>query len=443
MSEVRQSGIDEPAAAAGVRYPAEINLFEMPALTNTYVSEDYIDYRPRSANLNSGANIEYVIPPSISQFTSLRDTRHHVRVQILHADSSKLDVDEVVGFVQWPAVSIFDSCMVSLNQQLVSCTGGLDHGFRGIIQALLDRHRFEKDTALQAGLYVKDTANKMNDFVSQDTGFMERWQYVAGSEPVDLVAPIISDVAEQSRLLLPNLEISLSFHPASASFCLCTAAREAEYRVHILDSFLRVKRKTAQPAVLLALSSALELTPAVYPYMKTEMRKFLSLHSFTQESLFESQVPSHMVIGFVKADAVAGDLHSNPYCFETAGINSINLFLDDKPVTPGFKLDYSRTTYLQSDFMDGFQSLYSESSDESDLPSSYCDITRSDYAQGFTLYVTRFNSASSARFLPVQPQANLKVNVQFRRPPEENLQMIIYARFASILHIDKTRRITI
>ena len=310
----------------------------------------------------------------------------------------------------------------------------------------MDRHRFDKDSVLQAGLFFKDSPGRMNDFVTVQTGFMDRWQYTARSEQVDLVAPIISDISEQSRLILPNIEIGLSFQPARVGFSLCTASKGVEYKVNILDSFLRVKRKSAQPAVLLALSSGLELTAAIYPYMKTEMRKFLihsGVYSFTQESLFESQVPSYLVIGFVKADAVAGDLHSNPYCFETADVSSINILLDDKPVTPGFKLDYSRTTFLQCDYMDGFLSLYRESSDEADLPSSYCDISRADYARGYTLYVTRFNSTSSEGFLPVQPQANLKVNVQFRTPPEQNLQMIIYGRFASLMCIDKTRRVTL
>ncbi len=88
--------------------------------------------------------------------------------------------------------------------------------------------------------------------------------------------------------------------------------------------------------------------------------------------------------------------------------------------------------------------VYSESSEEpGEGPSSYCSISRENYPRGFTLYLVKFNAASTERFLPAQARANLKVTVQFREPPEENLSMILLAKFASLLEVDINRRVSI
>ena len=444
MGEVRNTGLDEMT----YRYPSEINMFDMPPLSNTYTSEDYVDYKPRSigSTISTGSCLEYDIPATISQFTSLKETRHHIRVRIVHEDGTKIDDPaEICGPVNWPGVSFFESCLISLNQQLVSCTGGQDHGYRAVIQALLDRHRSDKDTILQAGLYFPDTPGHMDDFEEVKTGFMERFQYFAMSESVDLSAPIISDLSEQHKLIPNNMQISVKFWPAKSSFCLLTANKEKTYKFEILDAFLRVKRKTPQPAILLGITDGLELTPAKFPFMKTEMKKFLihaGTFSFSQENLFESQVPNCMVITFVKAAAAAGNVHLNPYNFITAGVSSIRVYQDDRPVTPGFNVQYARS-FLQSEYLTAFESLYQSTSEDDDASSRYCGISREDYARGYTLYVVRFSSNGREKFLPVQNQANLRIVVEFREAVEENVQMILYARFPSLMTIDKTRRVAL
>jgi len=430
---------------AGHVYSGDLNLFQLPVLSNSFSSEDSVDIRSTSSNLNSGSSIDYVLPPSVNQFTSLKETRHHVKVRILHEDNTPLEADEICGFVNWPAVSIFDSCSLSLNQTLISASGGQDHGYRAIIQAMLDRARSDKDTILQAGLYWKETAARHNSFRAPGTSFMERWQYFASSQIVHLVAPLILDIAEQPRLLLNNLEITVRFWPAKPAFCLCTAEKEKKYKFEIVDSFLRVRRKTPQPAIIVGVEKALELTPCLIPFMRCEFRKYLiqsGVFSYSLENLWEGNCPSYVILALVKANAVAGRLDANPYCFIPGSLSSLTVFADDKPIQR-FLMKFDETSFLKSDFMDGFESLYQESADEGDPPSGYCHVSRSDYARGSALYLVKFNSASAKNFLPVKAMANVKLELQFDRAPTENLQLLVYAKFATLLTIDKTRRVTL
>ena len=426
-------------------FPSEINLFSVPDLTNTYTSQEFIDFRPATLNLNSGGSIDFVLPGTINSFTSLRETRLHTRLRILAEDGSFLDSEDVVAPTNWPACTLFEGCQIFLNQTLVTSSGGLDYGYRSIISALVDKHRFQRDTELQLGLYEEDSAGYMQDFTTGQTAFMRRWSYFAKSEPVTVIGPITDDLAEQNRLILSNTEIVLKFHPARAAFCLNSASEE-KYKVEFLDCFLRVCRKVVQPAILVGISNALDISPARYPYMKTEFRKFIvqrGLYSFSQDLLYDGTLPSYIVISFVTAKSYSGQQDLNPYDFIPAGVSAITLYINDKPVTPGFKMTYDGSDFLRSDFTDGLESLYRVTSgdQESELPSSYCQIRRDTYTRGYCLYLVKFND--SGKFLPVQPHANLKINVEFRTPPEENLQLLLYARFPSLLTIDKTRRVTV
>lgn len=443
MSEVRSSGSEETV----FRYPTEINLFAMPPLTNTFVSEDHVDYRPTSLPTSFDSSLEYVIPPTISQFTSLKESSHHIRVRIVNDDGTKVkEAGDLCGPVNWPAVTFFESCMIYLNQQLVSCSGGTDHPYRAIIQCLLDRNSTERERTLQAGLYSKDTAGHMDDLAEEDTGFMKRLQYFVMSESVDLSGPLITDLSEQPKLLPNNVEISVKFWPSKPAFCLLTADDEKKYRIELLDAFLRIKRKTPQPAVLLGITHGLELSDAKYPFLKTEIKKFvipIGSYTFTKENLFEGQMPTCLVVGFVKAAAAAGSFQLNPFNFVHGNVSSIRAYQDDRPVLPFFTMHYKRS-FLQSEFMGAFESLYRGSSDDGgDLASMYCDIERDEYSRGYALYVIRFNSSGREKFLPVQDQANLRISVEFREALTESLVMILYARFPSLMTIDKSRRVTL
>ena len=433
--------------AAGQVFPAELDLFQIPPLTASYSAENYIDYRPNSVLTGNGP-IEYVIPPSITQLTDLKASRHHIKVRLVQEDGGAIDpAQEIVGPINWPVVTFFEQFQLYLNQVLVTISGGQHHGYRGIIEALLDRHRFEKETSLQAGLFHKDTSGKMNRTTEEDTGFAFRWQYLGTSSPMWLSGPLITDLAQQERLILNSVELVMKFWPARPAFALMSEEANPKYRFEITDSFIRLKRKTPQASVLLGLTEGLKHSPAVYPLMRTEVRQFViqsGTYTFNYEGLFEGYVPSMMVVAFVKATAAVGRYDENPMNFLTANLQDLSVTLDDQTsMEPIMKFRFDQLGFSRSDYLDGFESLYREAGDDiGEQASSYSSITRRDYAQGYCLMVFRFNSSANQRWLPVQSRANVKLRGSFSEAPGENLQMIVYSRFPAMLSIDETRRVS-
>jgi len=72
-------------------FPAELSLFETPPLSAAYTSEQFVDYRANTPNLNSGGSINFVIPGMVSQFVSLARSRLHMRLKVVSADGTRDD----------------------------------------------------------------------------------------------------------------------------------------------------------------------------------------------------------------------------------------------------------------------------------------------------------------------------------------------------------------
>ena len=305
--------------------PPSLAFFQQPPLLSSIASEEFTDYRPNSSDLNSGS-LDYTIPMSSTQLLDLKGTRHHFTFKIVHAiDGSAVQVakEPVVGPINWIGATFWDGIELYLNNQLITASGGQHTSYRAMFESLLDVSRFKKSNELQAGLWKEDTPGLMGPKVEEEMeneGFTWRAKWTLGSKECRVRAPITTDLAQQGRLILNSTEVSLKFFKTRPEFNLMVAAprQQAEvpapggYRILLTDAFLRVKKKTVVPSVLLGIENTLsDESPALYPLMKTEMRKYL-IHkgqmSFVFENLFQGAIPSVMCLGFVKEKACSGSI---------------------------------------------------------------------------------------------------------------------------------------
>lgn len=430
-------------------YPPELSLFETPSLHSPIADETMVEYRPINPNLNSGGSIDFVVPPSVAQFVSLAESRLHLKLSVVTGDDKHVDpaMGKLTTTINYIAATLFESVQLFLNQTLVTTSGGQMSAYKSYVEVLLDRSRFEKDTTLQTGLYFKDSAQKMNDFVQVDgTGFGKRWTVTSGSKQFDVSAPIFTDLAQQNRLLISNVEIILKLWPAKPAFCLLTADAPSDYKIHIHQASLRIRKKRPHAAITLAISRALEIKPALYPFLRTEMRQHIiqkGAFSFNIENLFDSNIPTVLVLGLVDARGVAGSMQFNPFNFEHSNLSSLDIYIDDQPCTDSrMVLNYIDGDYIKSSYRDGYASLFKNwSSEEDQNPAAYCDINLKDFHGGYALYVFRFNSASNGSYLPMISRGNLRVTGRFDKGIKKNSVLIMYARFPAMLQIDKSRNV--
>jgi len=448
--------------ASGQYFPSELSLFEEAPLLAAIASEDYVDYRPNSSNLNSGS-LDYSIPMSSTQMLDLRASRHHFSFKIVHASDGS-DVNAVteppLAPVNLIGSCLWDSIELYLNNTLVTPSGGQHTGYRAMFEALLDTSRFKKDTELQASLWAPDTPGSMGPDATEEygnEGFKWRYKWVMGSKECHVTSPLTIDLAQQDRLILNGVQVDLKFFRSRSEWHLMQSAPQGDdqasepggYKLEITDAFLRMKKKTVVPSVLMGIESTLSDTPALYPVMRTELRKMLCHRgqmSFVFENLYQGAVPSVLALGFVKESACAGNIRQNPFEMEHAQLNNLTCSVDDKNCGhPPMRFYFDRRSHLNSSFLDGFTSLFQKGSSSTSLDddsSAFCSISRDSYARGYTVFKYVFSSAANSRFLPIVTRGNLRLAGNFSRALEENMTLVVYARFPTMITMDKTRRVT-
>ena len=164
------------------------------------------------------------------------------------------------------------------------------------------------------------------------------------------------------------MKIVLKFHPSSNKFALMTGDSE-HYKVSITSAVLKVCHVKVSDAVIVAQNEALNLSPALYPYWKSNF-KTISIPSgvstVTSDDIFHGEVPSKLVLAMVKTQAFSGDYGLNPFNFVHSNVNWIELSVDGpsgQPLKPNFETgDYTSSflsiffnNYPHHDGADGYE----------------------------------------------------------------------------------------
>jgi hypothetical protein len=257
------------------------------------------------------------------------------------------------------------------------------------------------------------------------------------------------DMSQQPRLILSGVEILLRFWRAPPAFTLLSNEPDCSHKIEIEDAFIRVCRVQPAPAVTLAINGTLQKTPALYPHSRCQVKKYLltpGQFNFAFENVYaNSQTPSVVVLGFVSAAASSGDYSKNPFRFQHMNLSSLSVELDGKASRkPPMKFIF-RQRNEESSYLDGYESLFEGWGDPSahDDPSDYVGIYRDEWPNGYALFSFRLTQGANRDFLPVVPMGNLRIAGSFATALAETTTLIVYSRFASLLTIDRSRRVEV
>ena len=256
----------------------------------------------------------------------------------------------------------------------------------------------------------------------------------AKSSIVQTEAPLLLGICQQPKYLLNGVDVQIKMYPARPEFCLMSPTADANYRVEVVQAALRVCKVLPIPEIMLAHAETIREHPAEYFYKRSELRSFQiskGMFSFNLEDLFQSQIPNKIVIGFVKSSTYAGSYGSNPFNFESFGLNQLTAYVDDVSV-PGKSLRFS---FSNSDYLEGYASLFDE---EDGGQETVPNISRLEYPLGYCLF-----AFSLSPNLPATNVANVKVAGVFDKPLDENVTILVYGDFNSMLKVDNARSILI
>ena len=306
----------------------EIALFSRPSVN---VAEDRISWhevRPSYMSNAEYSSINFSIMGNSSQYVKLSDTELYVRMQIEKEDGTPFtttdDSNQPLPIVQRESGtpvdfilhSMWSSVDIKLNNNLVSESGT----------------NYMYEAPLEAMLTYDDSTKKIqlaNEGFTGDSGNFA--QINPDAPPFKFVGPLMADICNQDRLLLPGVDIDIKLWPTHDEFRLITHPQGLKCKLIIDEIFLNVCKVSVSPEVMMGHNAGLEVADSVYPFARTDIRTFnIAEGNFgiNLEDMWQGEVSTRLVVGFVKSQAYNGDFNLNPYHFQHFDVSDIGFFVN-------------------------------------------------------------------------------------------------------------------
>lgn len=423
---------------------SELDIFSLPPTQTAIESNTWVSYKPVSS-LSDESPIEFCVNSQNEDYLDLAHTMLKVNVQITPVNP---DTDNAVAPVNNLLHSMFNQIDVYFNQKLVSPPNNA-YPYRAYLETLLNYGPAAKSSHLTTTLWVSDVAGRMDAVpdaaeAEENESLKARKTFLTGGKTVDLLGHLHCDVFNQDRFLLNGVEVRLRLVRSKDSFCLMNNS-VIDYKLHISEATLLVRRVKVSPAILIAHAKALSTTTAKYPITRVEIKTF-TMHSGivadSLENVILGQLPKRVIIGFVDNKAFNGDKRLNPFNFQNYGINFLSLYIDgtqvpSKPLQPKFEA-------TNPQYVEAYHTLFSGTGMH--FMNEGNDINRAEYPDGYCLFAFDLTPDLSAHYADhwnLIKNGSIRVEVRFDKPLTKTINCVLYAEFDNVLEIDASRQIVV
>ena len=321
----------------------EIALFSRPQVN---VAEDRISWhevRPSYMSNADYSSINFSIIGNSSQYVKLSDTALYVRINIEkeygtpftttndNGDTLPAGARETGAPIDFILHSMWSSVDIKLNNNLIS-ESGTNYMYKALLEALLTYD----DNTKRIQLANEGFSGDSGDFSQTNPeappynhGLKTCFKWFKEHGVVEFVEPLMSDICNQDRLILPGVDIDIKLWPTRDEFRLITHPQGLKCKLNIEEIYLDVYKVSVSPEVMMGHNAGLEVADSVYPFSRTDIRTFnIAEGNFgiNLEDMWQGEVPSHLVVGMVRSQAYNGDYNLNPYHFEHFDVSNIVFF---------------------------------------------------------------------------------------------------------------------
>jgi hypothetical protein len=431
-----------------VGYSEKLAIFEKPVSNFGVDKCRCVTYFPVNDYSTQGI-IQFIVPNNGTSYTDLQKTMLNVRCKVVNADGT--DVKDstanegIVGVVNSFMHAIWSRVDVSLQNKMLTRSDEA-YPYQAHFKNLLFTSKEAKTGSMQAQMYYADDFQKdeeINWVLTDNNGFEKRSKFFKKSREVEMSGPILADVLEISRLIPYGVPLSIILYPSQPQFCLMSPDTEQKgYKVVITRISLSVCTVDLAPEILLAHAEIMEKTPAIFPYTKSEIRKFTLPKGVFMGELddpFQGRIPSEIIIGIVKDSANYGDYKCNPFYFQNAGLNFINVLVDGQEMGQGAINTKFGDTAEDSHYIAAYQTLNGVDGSDCNNP-----ISRLSYPFGACLYrfYEEFNQGKpDDDVISMKRLGNMRITLKFDKQLDEAKTVLVFGKFPAAIKIDKTRAV--
>jgi len=392
-------------------------------------TREWIEYTP-THQLTDGGPLEFNIPAQSSAYVDLKRSVLRLKLRLVSADGKPVEKTEVLGLANLPLHTVFGQVEVAFQQTPLSHTGN-NYAYKAYIDTVLKTNAGQQEGPLSAQLFYKDSGDVgSNDAkTGPNSGLFRRYQRTEGGSIVDLEGPLHLDLFRQPKLLINGVHIGLKLWQNPDAFRIITDSLAQTYKAQIVDARFKLCIQRLQSAVIVAHEKLIQDGPAIYPYLRSEI-KTMSIasgqYSFSADDAFQGQVPCKLIVGLVPAKAYTGDYAQNPFNFKHYDCNLVGFYVDGT----SYPSKALQPNYAGDQYVDCYRTLTAFRKD--------VNITYQEYKKGYCLYVLNVDPYYSFN---TKRKGHCRLELGFSKPLPESVTVILYATFPEVLNIDKSRNV--
>ena len=346
----------------------------------------------------------------------------YIRAKVVSKDGTDLPDEEEVSTANLWMNSLFNYLELSLNGKIVSAKPF--YNYIAYIKARLGHTGYNNAKKLDTALHREET--NLDEANATNPGYSKRKTYIANSKIVELCGDLYDDIFECQRYILPSVEARLKLvrSPNELNIWCTDENKDKGYKTIVETAILYTKKHILVQDIRELHLRQLEKTPAIYPYIKSELKTFLipkSSQSSVSENIFStSKLPFRIILGLVKTSSFNGSYSENPYSFQTFDMSSMKITVNsDASIYKNHNIALNDTNkllayqFFRESLKDGF------------------DLSRETFTDGCNFFVFELTSSSAIT------EGGFKIEINFKKPLVDPLTAVVLAQLNSSFTIDK------
>ncbi len=415
-----------------------------------YSSTEYTPVFPTNSLTNARTINFHLSGFTGSGCLKLNESILALKMKLTKEDNTKIPNGKSVAPCNLPLHSVFKSCSLYLNDQLVNNSSDL-YAYKAYFLTVLSYGADSRYGFLQGAGCYPDTAGFLDD-PALNSGFTSRMNLFKKSptsqeyhgEEVQFASRLFLDLVTSDCPVPPGVSVRVVLTLASSDFVLQVPAEDnGKYKFSLSDVVLHIPVAAMSPEVYARFERKLNEKEASIYFKRFEMiTKCIPKNTtvYNSETLFSQQAnPCKLIAAVVETSAFVGNFKKNPFNFKRSfGSGDNACFIEYMDLL------------LNSKTLDGLCGRATERDDmlkfirlqhflQADNNESANNISYQDFLKGTYMGVYDISTSGQCGFdflSPATRMGSLRLTIEFSKPCPEELTVILFSEFPSLININ-------
>ena len=330
--------------------------------------------------------------------------------------------------------TLFSEVEVYLNETKISPSAS-NYSYRAFFENLLSHSTDEKKSRLVCdGFY---TENDRSAVIIKYSKMKKK--------TLECYGRLHADIFHQPRLLLSGCDLKLRLLRNTPGFCIkkdSSITDGDKLTPSIEDIYMNIRRVKLTPHQHMEIERTLNNSAAKYPITRVDVKLFTvnsGVSSLFLNNIVNGKLPTRILYGLTRHTSYNGKHEESGFIFSHHNLKSTGVYINGTQYNQNLEADYNDISEEQSLHIRPYHSLFSELSNSGDL----IDVTYNDFKSHYCIYafdLTQDRCVSPVDHVNPSRQGELSIHLEFSRPISDNLTLITYLEYSSLIQLDKARQ---